>query len=48
MIKMKVFSKATDKLVKIVMCVNMRDYRNQLCNNVDHTKEYAFGIVKSK
>ena len=48
MIKMKVFNKASNKLVRIVECANMKAYRNELCYNVDHTKEYAFGFAKSK
>ena len=45
---MKVFDKASNKLVRIVECANMKDYRNQLNYKVDHKKEYAFGFAKSK
>ena len=47
MIKMKIFDKASDKLIKVIECVNMQDYRKQLVEKVNHTKEYAFGFVQA-
>lgn len=44
MIKLKVYDKITDKLKRIVICKDKKEYRNYLCNKVDHLTETAFGL----
>jgi hypothetical protein len=40
----KVFDKQTDKLKRTKICENKKEYRNYLCNEVNHSTETAFGI----
>ena len=44
MIKIKVYDKTTDKQVAEKTLKNMREYREYLCKQVDHKKQYAFGV----
>lgn len=44
MIKLKVYDETTHQLKREIICKDKKEYRNYLCNKVDHTCEYAFGI----
>lgn len=44
MIKIKVYDKATDKQTAIIIVNNMREYKQYLTTQIDHTKQYAFGV----
>ena len=44
MLLIKVFDKQTDKLKRIKVCENKKEYRNYLCHEVNHLTEMAFGI----
>ena len=43
MIKVKVYDERTHELKREIICNNKQEYRNYLCNKVDHTCEYAYG-----
>ena len=44
MIKIKIYDKATDKQIAEKILKNMQEYREYLCKQVDHTKQYASGV----
>ena len=43
MIKIKVYDEKTHELKREKTCNNKQEYRDYLCNKVDHTCEYAYG-----
>lgn len=44
MIKLKIYDEQTHELKREIICKDKQEYRNALCNKVDHTTEYAHGV----